>query len=86
MVRVTPGAQADDVGGRYGESDPPVLSVRVRARAVDGRANAAVVDVVAAAFGVAKGRVRLVGGVRSRTKTLEVDAADTEQLRELLSR
>ena len=38
-VRVYPGSRTDRVGGRYGRSEPPVLVVRVTARAVDGQAN-----------------------------------------------
>ena len=38
-VRVHPGARGDEVGGRYGTGEPPVLIVRVAAPARDGQAN-----------------------------------------------
>lgn len=85
-VRVSPGSRRDEVGGRYGEGDPPVLRVRVGARAVDGRANDAVRAVVADALGVAPGAVRIVSGQRSRRKILDVTGADPARVEELLRR
>lgn len=75
-VRVRPGSSRDLVGGTYGVDGP--LVVAVRARAVDGRANAAVVDAVAEAFGVRRSAVRLVRGATARDKLLEVDLPDDE--------
>ena len=68
-VRVRPGAARAAVGGRYGER---ALVVAVPARPVDGQANRAVVEAVAAAFGVRRSAVTLVTGPRSRDKTLFV--------------
>jgi uncharacterized protein (TIGR00251 family) len=84
VVRVTPGASRTRVGGRYGDSDPPVLTVRVTAPAVDGKANAATIQALAAAFGVPRQSVRIVAGERTRIKTIEVDA-EPEVLALLLS-
>jgi len=75
-VRVHPGAREDSVGGRYGDVEPPVLTVRVRARAVDGRANDAVVAVVAEKAGVRRRDVVIQSGHRGRTKVLEVAGLD----------
>ncbi len=63
-----------------------MLVVRVVARAVDGKATAAVLDAVAAAFGVAKRDVVLVSGATSRTKTLEIPDAAADSLASLLAR
>lgn len=84
VLRVHPGSRADAVGGRYGDTEPPVLVVRVRAPAVDGKANDAVVHVLAAALGVSRNDVRLVGGGTSRTKTVEVDGDVAQRVAELL--
>ena len=55
-IRVVPGSTRPRVGGRYGDA----LVVAVSARAVDGRATAASLAAVAAAFGVRERQVRLV--------------------------
>lgn len=85
VVRVYPGASRSAVGGRYGDAQPPCLVVRVRERAMDGRANRAVLTEVARAFDVPRRHVRLLGGATSRTKTLEVTGAEQDRLAALLS-
>ena len=84
VVRVSPGAPATKVGGRYGDSEPPVLVVRVTARAVDGKANAATVRALADALGVPRSLVRIVAGQRARTKVVEVGSADSDLVTALL--
>ena len=71
-MRVRPGARADAVGGRRdGPRGPPQL-VAVRARAVDGQANAAVEAALAEAFEVRRADVGIVAGYRSRDKVVEI--------------
>jgi uncharacterized protein YggU (UPF0235/DUF167 family) len=86
VVRVQPGASRTVVGGRYGEDLPPVLIVRVQARAVEGRANGAVRVALAGAFGVRPGAVTLVRGRTGRLKTFDLEGATSERLDELLRR
>jgi uncharacterized protein YggU (UPF0235/DUF167 family) len=83
-VRAVPNARRTLVGGRYGTDDPPVLVVRVAAPARDGRANRAVADALAIAFGVKRSDVRLLAGMRGRLKDFEVDGADWATLEDLL--
>ncbi|WP_212754562.1 DUF167 family protein [Nakamurella aerolata] len=69
QVRVIPRARKDEVGGeRAGR-----LVVRTTAAPVDGQANAAVCALLAAHFGVGKRQVRVIGGERSRDKTVRID-------------
>jgi uncharacterized protein len=49
-----------------------VLHVWVTARAVDGRANQALVRAIATALGIRRSEVLLVAGERSRDKVVEV--------------
>jgi uncharacterized protein len=67
-VRVRPGARRDKVGGSWAGPRGPALVVAVRARAVEGAANAAVVAALAAAFGLRRGDVEIVAGARGRDK------------------
>ena len=78
VIRVSPGAPATKVGGRYGDSEPPVLIVRVTARAVDGKANSATIRALADALGVSRRLVRIVNGERARTKVVEVASPDVD--------
>ncbi|MFD1787646.1 DUF167 domain-containing protein [Sphingomonas floccifaciens] len=67
-VRVTPRSSRASLGpGRDG-----ALAARVTAPPVDGEANAAVIALVAKAFGVPKRDVRIVGGEASREKRLAI--------------
>jgi uncharacterized protein YggU (UPF0235/DUF167 family) len=72
-VRVRPGARADTVGGRWDGPRGPALLVAVRARAVEGAANAAVLAALAEAFGVRRGDVELVAGARGRDKVVALE-------------
>jgi uncharacterized protein YggU (UPF0235/DUF167 family) len=85
-VRVFPNAREPKVGGRYGDTVPPVLVVRVSAPAVDGRANAATIDALAQALGVPRRTVRIVAGERGRTKVVDVETVEPEAIALLLSR
>jgi len=67
-IRVHPGASRPVVGGSYAGA----LVVRVRERAVDGKATAAAVTAVAKALGLRPADVSMVSGATSRTKILEI--------------
>ena len=68
-IRVKPGSGRTVVGGRYDDA----LVVRVRERAVDGRATESALRALAAALGVRRADVHLVTGSTSRAKIVEVD-------------
>ena len=83
-IRVKPGAKNDRVGGTWGED---ALVVAVKARAVDGAANAAVVKVLADSLNIPKSAVEIVHGHRSRTKLIDVSDSfvAVEDLQRLMS-
>jgi uncharacterized protein YggU (UPF0235/DUF167 family) len=56
----------------------------VTERAVDGRATAAALRAVAAAFGVPVADVRLVSGATNRTKVVDVAGGGPDRLEELM--
>lgn len=87
-VRVKPGARRDAVGGRWPAPAGDALIVAVAAPAVEGKANEAVRQALAAAFGVRRQDVVIVTGDRGRDKVVEIDPppADAKRvLAELLS-
>jgi len=69
-IRVTPKSRADEVSGRLADG---TIRVRVRAPAEEGRANEAVVALLAAALRLPRGAVRIAGGHGSRDKWIEAD-------------
>jgi uncharacterized protein (TIGR00251 family) len=71
-VRVIPRSTRSCVDGIRGDA----WLVRVRAAPVDGAANAELLEVLAAALGVPRRAVALVGGERSRTKRVRIDGLD----------
>ena len=78
-LRVAPGARRPGFAGRYGDA----WKVRVAEPAEDGRANEAVLQLVAEALDVPRRRVQLVAGQASRDKIVAVDGAvDAERLLE----
>ncbi|OYX55379.1 MAG: hypothetical protein B7Y86_13720 [Brevundimonas subvibrioides] len=85
-VRLTPGAASDRIDG-WGV-DPegrPVLKVRVRARPVEGGANAALILLLAKSLGVARSAVSLARGGQSRLKMIAVEGLDDAELRARLT-
>lgn len=76
-VRVRPGARADSVGGCWAGPRGSALLVTVRARAVEGAANTAVLAALAEAFGLRRSEVTLVSGARGRDKVVELDGDET---------
>lgn len=85
-IKLTPGAAVDRIDGWEADADGrPVLKVRVRARPVDGEANAALIQLLARSLGVARGMVTLARGGQSRLKMIEVAGLDEEGLRARLT-
>ncbi len=68
-LHVQPGASRSEFAGRHGER----IKVRLAARAVDGKANAALIEFLSDYYGVAKRDVRIVAGLKSRDKRVVID-------------
>lgn len=85
-VRLTPGAAADRIDGWDVDADGrSVLKVRVRARPVEGEANAALLKLLAGVLGVAKSAVSLERGGQSRIKRIGVAGMSDEEVRARLT-
>jgi uncharacterized protein YggU (UPF0235/DUF167 family) len=81
-IWVRPGSGRPGVGGEHDGA----LVVRVSARAREGKATAAILSAVAAAFGVRPHAVTLVAGGASQTKVVDVAGAERAALDRLLAR
>ena len=77
-VRVHPGARRQRIGHRMADG---AWRLEVQAVPEAGRANEAVVRLLASALGLGRGEVRVAAGESSRSKVIEIDglaAADVE--------
>src|SRR5471030_2645930 len=73
-LRVTPRGGRDDIDGLETLANGrTVMKVRVRAIAEGGEANRAVIELLAKALGVPKGKIRVLSGMTSRLKQIAVD-------------
>lgn len=80
-VRLQPGAVVDRIDGWDVDADGrPILKIRLRARPVEGEANAALTRYVAGVLGLPKSAVTLVRGDRSRLKRLTIEGLDAAVL------
>jgi uncharacterized protein (TIGR00251 family) len=69
QVKVKPRSKTEDVTK---EMDGNVYAVRVKEPPVEGRANRAVLKLLAKYLGVPESRLRIVSGLTSRNKVIEV--------------
>lgn len=80
-IRVSPGARSDEITGWLGET----LKVCVKAPPERGKANDAVVALIADSLSIPVGRVSVERGAGSRDKLLRVDGITEKQLRARLA-
>lgn len=74
-VRVVPGSSTPGVVGRYGDA----WKIRVRAAPERGRANEAVVELLAGTLSMPKRDVRLVAGHGTRDKLVELNGLSPDE-------
>ena len=80
-VKVHPRAKRSALAGRYGEG----WKLDLAAPPVDGKANEECVRFFAGLARVPKARVRIVTGLTSRTKVVEIEGIAQEELERLLT-
>ena len=79
-IYVQPRASKTEIVGFHGNA----LKIRLAAPPVDGAANQALIEFIAARLKVPKSTVRVVVGASSRRKLIEVTGWTVERLREAL--
>ena len=80
-VSVQPGASTDSVVG----FDDGMLRVRVKAPPTNGRANAALLKILAKILGVPPSNIAIVRGARSRRKLVAVEGLSQGQVNRRLA-
>jgi uncharacterized protein (TIGR00251 family) len=79
-VKVAPGSSTNGIQGWHGDE----LKVRVTAAPERGKANAAVLDVLAEALGLRRAAIRIVAGHGSSRKIVEIEGATGPEVRRRL--
>jgi len=79
-VRVAPGSSRDGIVGWLGDA----LKIKVTAPPEKGKANDAVVKLLAAALGLTNDAVTVVGGHSSPSKVISVVGLDKESVKKAL--
>jgi uncharacterized protein (TIGR00251 family) len=79
-VRVQPRANKDEIAGEMDGA----LKIRLRAPALEDRANESLVEFIANVLNTSKSAVRILSGERSRTKRIEVRGVTVDQVQGLL--
>lgn len=78
-LHIQPGAKKTECAGLYGDA----LKIRLAAPPVDGKANAALIEFVAARLDLPKSAVTLKSGQTSRRKVLELVGITEAKISEL---
>jgi len=78
-VRLTPKSSAAKIAGAALHGEKPVLKAHVTAPPEDGKANAALTQLIAGWLGVPKSKVTVAAGQKSRLKSVAV-AGDPAEL------
>jgi uncharacterized protein (TIGR00251 family) len=79
-VRVQPRAHRTAITGVLGEGDTAALKISLAAPAMEGRANDALVRLIAESLDVPRSSVKIVSGSQSRNKVVQIMGADFERV------
>jgi uncharacterized protein (TIGR00251 family) len=75
-VRVIPNARKNAVVGFTGDE----IRLKIKAPAVDGKANAALIEYLAELANVPRSRIAIKAGEKARTKIIEIDGPSSDQV------
>jgi uncharacterized protein len=81
-VTVSPGASRSELIGRHGDG----WKARIAAPPERGRANAALVMLLATALGVRRDQVRIVSGETARRKVIQIEGLEETEVTRRLAR
>ena len=80
-IRVSPNAKRSGFEGLWNDTH---LKLALRAPAVDGKANEAVIDFLSDFFHIKKSQIQIISGQTNRCKIIRLDVADLELTNHLL--
>jgi uncharacterized protein (TIGR00251 family) len=80
QIHVVPNARSDSVVGKHGGA----IKIKLRAPAVEGKANAALVRFLAEQMNLSRDTIVLQRGHKSRDKLIRIDGLSQEEVRRRL--
>ena len=84
-VRAQPGAKKTAITGVYGDGATAQLKIAVQAPPVEGRANSALISLLAEGFALPKSKIEMVSGELSRSKVFMLRGVSLEKAEAILS-
>ena len=75
-IKLLPKSSRNQVVGREGDH----FKVKVTAPPVEGRANKALIDLLAKKLGVSKSHIEIISGKSSRLKSIRIDGLSIEEI------
>ncbi|MDD2212624.1 MAG: DUF167 domain-containing protein [Clostridia bacterium] len=79
-IKVQPRASRNEISGWQGDS----LKIRLTAPPVDGEANEACLKFLAACLQISRRQVKVVAGLKSRNKVIEIEGLTSEEFQQCL--
>ena len=79
-VKVLPRSSRDEILGKK----DGVYKIKLTAPAIEGKANKALLRLLAKKLGLPKREIRIISGERSRMKSIRIDRLTLEQVKKLL--
>ena len=85
-IRIQPGARSDALIGWTTDSrGGEVLKIRLRAPAVEGKANAALIEFLAQSLGLRRSQIAILRDDKSREKIVAVEGMTMEEIKRRIS-
>jgi hypothetical protein len=81
-VKVLPRSSRNQVIGKEGD----VFKVKLTSPPVEGKANKALIELLAKRLRIAKGRIEIISGKSSRLKTVRISGLSLEDITQVLNR
>ncbi|MGD9033728.1 MAG: DUF167 domain-containing protein [Desulfobacteraceae bacterium] len=81
-VKVLPRSSSNQVIGKEGD----VFKVKLTSPPVEGKANKALIELLAKRLRIAKGRIEIISGKSSRLKTVRISGLSLEDITQVLNR
>lgn len=72
-VRVTPNSSRDEI---IGFDEQGILRIRLKAKAIEGKANKALIALVADQLKIKKQSVQIISGTKNRLKIVEINSEE----------